>query len=158
MKFNKNSGSSKDVSEAVQTLVGAKTSFEGKVTGEDSICIDGGFKGTVEISGNLYINNRAKVEAEIKAKNIFIHGTVIGNVTALEHLNVGAKGRIIGDVQTKTLTVATGGILDGNCRMEKGLDKVQSGQSEKKDKKFGLLSRSEDAGKVVSGTGSRVQK
>jgi cytoskeletal protein CcmA (bactofilin family) len=57
------------------------------------------------------------VEAEIDAQYVAVHGQVQGNVLAQEELNIGPTGRISGDIQTKSLTVATGGYLDGCCRM-----------------------------------------
>ncbi|MFP4391410.1 MAG: bactofilin family protein [Desulfohalobiaceae bacterium] len=102
---------------SVSTLIGADTFFEGVFKGKDSICIQGEFKGGIQSDGNVYINQHARVEAEIEAQYVAVHGEVHGNILAQEELNIGPTGRISGDVQTKTLTVATGGYLDGCCRM-----------------------------------------
>ncbi|MGM0424708.1 MAG: bactofilin family protein [Thermodesulfobacteriota bacterium] len=103
---------------SVPTLIGTDTVFEGAFKGKDSICIQGEFKGSLQSEGNVYINQQARVEAEIDAQYVAVHGEVHGNIVAQEELNIGPTGRISGDVQTKSLTVATGGYLDGCCRMD----------------------------------------
>lgn len=99
------------------TLIGVNTSFEGRFTGHDSICIEGEFKGELISDSSIFINKSARVHAEVKAKNVFVHGEVEGNIRASEHLNIGASGCVRGDVDTRSLTVVTGGRLDGSCRM-----------------------------------------
>ena len=46
-----------------------------------------------------------------------VHGEVNGNVFSTEEINIGATGQVNGDVETKSLTVVTGGCLNGQCRM-----------------------------------------
>ncbi len=103
---------------SVPTLIGAETSFQGEINSSDSICIQGTFQGKLHSSGNVYINQSAWVQADIEAQYVAVHGTVQGNILAHEELNLGTTGRISGDVHTGTLTVNTGGILDGCCRMD----------------------------------------
>ena len=104
--------------ESAPTLLGSNICFEGKITGKDSVCIEGKFKGIVESQGNVYVNKKAKVQADIVAQNVFVHGEVIGNITAGEHLNIGPTGCIKGDVEIHSLTVITGGFLQGACKMK----------------------------------------
>lgn len=99
------------------TLIGSNTSFEGRFAGHDTICIEGEFKGELISDSSVFINKNARVQAEVKAKHVFVHGEVEGNIRASEHLNIGASGRVRGDVDTRSLTVVTGGRLDGSCRM-----------------------------------------
>ncbi len=111
--------------ESAPTLLGSNISFEGKLKGKDSICIQGNFNGIVESGGSVYVNKKAKVKADIVAQNVFVHGEVIGNITAGEHLNIGSSGRIRGDVETRALTVITGGFLEGACKMKTKNDTVE---------------------------------
>ncbi len=99
------------------TLIGADSSFEGIYKGTESIWIEGEFKGTLEGTKNVYVHEGARVEADIWAQFVMVHGEVHGNITSEEEINIGATGRVNGDVQTKSLTVVTGGCLNGQCRM-----------------------------------------
>ncbi|MCF8085763.1 MAG: polymer-forming cytoskeletal protein [Desulfohalobiaceae bacterium] len=109
-KSNNSSGDS-------TTLIGADSTFEGTYKGTESIWIEGEFKGTLEGTKNVYVHEGARVEADIWAQFVMVHGEVNGNITSEEEINIGATGRVKGDVATKSLTVVTGGCLNGQCRM-----------------------------------------
>ena len=111
------------------TLIGANCSIEGSYSGNDSICIQGEFKGRVECEENVYVNSGARVYADIIARFVAVHGEVKGNITAKEELNIGATGRITGDVFTPSLTVITGGFINGRCKMLSGENDLQANQS-----------------------------
>jgi cytoskeletal protein CcmA (bactofilin family) len=114
----------------VPTLIGANSSFEGEFRGSDSLCIEGRFQGRLETEGTVFINQRAYVQAEIYAQQVYVHGEILGNIYAQEHLNIGATGKVTGEVTTRSLTIATGGFLNGRCQMEaeQGTSAKQSGK------------------------------
>jgi cytoskeletal protein CcmA (bactofilin family) len=99
------------------TLIGADSSFEGVYKGSESICIEGEFTGSIQGTNNVYVHEGAQVKADIKASFVMVHGEVNGNISSEEEINIGATGRVNGDVETKSLTVVTGGCLNGQCRM-----------------------------------------
>jgi cytoskeletal protein CcmA (bactofilin family) len=108
---------SNHVSSDSTTLIGADSSFEGTYKGRESICIEGEFSGTIQGTNNVYVHEGARVQADIRATFVMVHGEVNGNITSEEEINIGATGQVNGDVETKSLTVVTGGCLNGQCRM-----------------------------------------
>ncbi len=114
------------IEDGTPTLVGKNSSFEGNFSGNDSICIDGVFKGYIDCKGNVFINKDAVVEGDIKGKNIIVHGRVQGNIIAKEEIIIGQKGKVIGDISTKIFTVETGGILHGKCQMNGGQEEAKN--------------------------------
>lgn len=110
------------------TLIGANTNFTGRFSGSDDICIEGQFTGEIRCEGSVYVNKSAVIQADIQAAHVYVHGCVQGNVQAREQLNIGENGRVDGDVQTKALTVLTGGHLEGSCRMY--VESVSAGDDE----------------------------
>lgn len=113
---------------ASPTLIGADSSFEGVYKGRESICIEGTFKGNIEGTNNVYVHEGARVTADIKANFVIVHGEVNGNIISEEEINIGATGRVNGDVQTKSLTVVTGGCLNGQCRMQAEESSIEEGE------------------------------
>ncbi len=111
------------------TLIGADSSFEGVCKGNESICVEGEFIGTIQGTRNVYVHEGAKVQADINAIFVMVHGVVNGNVFAEEEINIGATGRVNGDVMTKSLTVATGGCLNGQCHMAEKNGALEEGES-----------------------------
>lgn len=104
-------------SRKIDTVIGAEAVFAGVLLTKNSICIDGRFKGRLKGESHVIINKSATIEADITAEYIAVHGKVIGNITALTHLNIGVEGIIRGDVKAAAITIEKGGTLDGTCHM-----------------------------------------
>jgi cytoskeletal protein CcmA (bactofilin family) len=118
---------------ASTTLIGADSSFEGTYKGNESICIEGEFKGNIEGTNNVYVHEGARVTADINALFVIVHGEINGNITSEEEINIGATGRVNGDVQTKSLTVVTGGCLNGQCRMQAEENSIEESSIEQSE-------------------------
>ena len=102
----------------ISTLLGRGSEFEGKLTFEGTVRIDGVLKGEVVSEDVLIIGEGARVEAEIDIGEIIIQGTVIGNVRAKRSIEVLAPGRVNGDLTTPSLQIERGVIFEGRSFME----------------------------------------
>ena len=58
------------------------------------------------------------VKGDIKAEEILVAGTVYGNLTAGQRIELTESGRVLGDMITKTLVIDEGASFKGNCTME----------------------------------------
>lgn len=102
----------------ITTLLGRGASFEGKLTFEGTVRIDGRFKGEVFSDDVLVIGEGAIVEAEIDVGEIIVQGTVLGNIKAKRAIEVHAPGRIKGDIHTPSLQIDKGVMFEGRSFME----------------------------------------
>lgn len=102
----------------ITTLLGRNTAFEGKLTFEGTVRLDGRFKGEVFSDDTLVIGEGAVVEAEIDIGEVIIQGTVIGNVKAKRSIEIHAPGRVKGDLHTPSLQIDKGVIFEGRSFME----------------------------------------
>jgi cytoskeletal protein CcmA (bactofilin family) len=102
----------------ITTLLGRGATFEGKLTFEGTVRIDGRFKGEVFSDDVLVIGEGAQVEAEIDIGDIIIQGTVVGNIKAKRSIEIHAPGRVKGDLHTPSLQVDKGVIFEGRSFME----------------------------------------
>ena len=102
----------------ITTLLGRGASFEGKLTFEGTVRIDGRFKGEVFSDDVLVIGEGAHVEAEIDIGEVIIQGTVVGNIKAKRSIEIHAPGRVKGDLHTPSLQVDKGVIFEGRSFME----------------------------------------
>jgi cytoskeletal protein CcmA (bactofilin family) len=102
----------------ITTLLGRGASFEGKLTFEGTVRIDGKFKGEVFSDDVLVIGEGAIVEAEIDIGEVIIQGTVIGNVKAKRSIEIHAPGRVKGDLHTPSLQIDKGVIFEGRSFMD----------------------------------------
>src|SRR5580765_3017300 len=102
----------------ITTLLGRGAAFEGKLTFEGTVRVDGRFKGEGFSDDVMVIGEGAVVEAEIDIGEIIIQGTVIGNVKAKRSIEIHAPGRVKGDLHTPSLQIDKGVIFEGRSFME----------------------------------------
>ncbi len=99
------------------TLLGAGSEFEGKLTFQGSVHIDGKLKGEIVTSDELNIGQSAKVSAEISVGSILIHGEVNGNIKAKSLVELEATARVFGTIETPALVVKKGATFEGTTKM-----------------------------------------
>jgi cytoskeletal protein CcmA (bactofilin family) len=102
----------------ITTLLGRGATFEGKLTFEGTVRIDGRFRGEVFTDDVLVIGEGAIVEAEMDVGEVIIQGTVIGNIKAKRSIEIHAPGRVKGDIHTPSLQIDKGVVFEGRSFME----------------------------------------
>lgn len=110
----------------ITTLLGRGSQFDGKLTFDGTVRIDGRFKGEVFSEDVLVIGESAHVEAEIDVGEIIIQGTVVGNVTAKRSIEIHAPARVKGDLHTPSLQIDKGVIFEGRSFMETAQQSAKS--------------------------------
>ena len=102
----------------ITTLLGRGATFEGKLTFEGTVRIDGRFRGEVFTDDVLVIGEGAIVEAEVDVGEVIIQGTVVGNIKAKRSIEIHAPGRVKGDIHTPSLQIDKGVIFEGRSFMD----------------------------------------
>jgi cytoskeletal protein CcmA (bactofilin family) len=102
----------------VTTLLGRGSEFEGKLSFEGTVRVDGKLTGEIFTDDVLIIGEGAEVTAEINVGAIVIEGTVHGNIHAKRSVEIRTPGRVRGNIATPSLFIEKGVIFDGNCQME----------------------------------------
>ena len=118
--------SSATVSGEVTTLLGRGSEFEGKLSFEGTVRVDGKLSGEIFTDDVLIIGEGAEVSAEISVGAIIIEGTVHGNIHAKRSVEIHTPARVKGNISTPSLSIDKGVIFDGQCQME------QNGASQSK--------------------------
>ena len=111
----------------INTLLGRGSEFEGKLTFEGTVRIDGTLKGEVFSDDVLVVGEGAHVEAEIEVGEIIVQGTIVGNIRAKRSIEILAPGRVKGDITTPSLQIDKGVIFEGRSFMEGIADKLAGG-------------------------------
>jgi cytoskeletal protein CcmA (bactofilin family) len=102
----------------INTLLGRGSEFEGKLTFEGTVRIDGVLRGEVFSDDVLIVGEGARVEATIDVGEIIIQGSVTGNIKAKRSIEILAPGRVKGDLTTPILQIDKGVIFEGRSFME----------------------------------------
>ena len=124
MLRKKEDGVAASGNQALNTIIGRGTHFEGKMEVENSVRVDGVFKGELGCSGALTISQTGEVHAQISGKEIYINGVVHGTVRA-EKVHLDSQARFIGDIFASALSISEGAVFHGNCSMEAGEEETQ---------------------------------
>ena len=102
----------------VHTLLGKGSEFEGKLTFEGQVRIDGKFSGQIFTKDTLVIGEGARVNAEINAGTVIVNGVVEGNIRAAQLIELHTPGRVKGNMETPALSIDKGVMFEGSCKME----------------------------------------
>ena len=101
----------------LNALLGKGSDFQGKLTFEGSVRIDGRFTGEILTDGHLIIGEGAQVQAEIRVGTVQIYGNVTGNVTANDGVELHAPASLRGNIASPALHIDKGVFFDGACQM-----------------------------------------
>lgn len=84
----------------------------GNLESEQSIQIDGYVQGNIATEAEVIVTPTGRVQVDIKAGLVLINGLVEGTCQGGE-VNIQAKGKFKGTMQTQHLTIDKGGLLIG---------------------------------------------
>lgn len=102
------------------TLLGKGASFEGKLTFEGTVRIDGNFKGEIITDDVLMVGDSAKVEAEVRVGTAVVNGDIKGNITASKAVELHSPAKVRCDLSTPSLLIEKGVVFEGSCAMDEG--------------------------------------
>ena len=109
-----------EVSNTNDTIIGPTVNVEGDLASDGNVHIEGNVTGKVKSSNTVNIAPGAKITASVQAKNARIAGTLIGDVTIIENVEIIATAIIKGNISTNTISIEKGAAVNGNinCRKE----------------------------------------
>lgn len=129
------SASRKSADESITAYLGPDVDIEGTLRFENSVLIEGKFKGEIQSeNGTLVVGESAVVEADISGGFITVRGKVTGSVTASQRVHLQDRGVFSGQLTTPSLQMDESVTFDGSCSMPKqGAPSNKPQQKAKKD-------------------------
>src|SRR5262245_35019408 len=101
------------VNTEITTLLGKGSEFEGKLSFEGTVRVDGKRSGEIFTDDMLVIGEGVEVNAEINVGSIVIEGTVYGNIHAKRSVEIHTPGRVKGNIVTPSLYIEKGVVFEG---------------------------------------------
>lgn len=96
--------------------LGPGTSFDGVLSFEGTLHVDGQLAGTVFAqSGALLVGPQARVRAQIEVAELVLAGALVGDVVAHRRVELLPGGELTGNVTSPRLSIADGGRIAGRC-------------------------------------------
>jgi cytoskeletal protein CcmA (bactofilin family) len=108
----------------LKAYMGEDAVFNGSLSFEGTVRIDGKFEGQVKTADTLIIGETGQVSAEVMAGTVICKGRLEGTIIASEKIEIHANSQVAGSIKTPSLLVEVGAVLDGNCQMSAGEGKV----------------------------------
>lgn len=102
----------------LNALLGRGSEFDGKLTFEGTVRIDGTFSGEISTSDTLIVGEGARVQAEITCGSVIVHGEITGNIKAANSVELHRPGKVRGDITTPSLMVEKGVLFEGRSKMD----------------------------------------
>lgn len=153
MLGKKNAGNSVggSVGQTLNTIIGRDTVFEGQMKVDNSVRIDGKFKGDLVCTGSLTISQTGEVYAQLEGKEIYINGVVQGTLRA-EKVRLDSQARFVGDIHAAALVITEGAVFHGKSTMEaeKALGKEQVNNGIEKAKVGNGIAKNEKQEKKIA--------
>lgn len=112
------SPSLREVSADLNAFLGKGCEYDGKLTFEGSVRIDGKFSGEIFSNDILLVGEGAVVKAEIDVGTIIVSGVVEGNISAKKMVELKAPAFVKGTITTPALTIEQGVVFEGSSKME----------------------------------------
>ena len=101
----------------IKAYMGVDTVFNGSLTFDGTVRIDGKFEGEVHTNDTLIIGETGHLVAEISAGTIICRGRIEGTLIASKKVEIHANSRVVGNIKSPALYIELGGVLDGSCDM-----------------------------------------
>ena len=99
------------------SMVSKEVKIEGEIQGSENLQVEGRFKGTIKLAGDLYIGPTGVVDADIEADNVVVHGQLNGNVLARKQLQIQSSGKLVGDCTAQSIDIKEGALFEGRSKM-----------------------------------------
>lgn len=103
----------------IDTVLAEDIDFTGVITFEKPLKIKGKVTGEIKATGDLYIDDKAVVNAEIEANVVSSKGEVNGNIVAHSRVELFSTANVKGDIRTPEIEIESGSHFNGQCRMGK---------------------------------------
>jgi cytoskeletal protein CcmA (bactofilin family) len=97
----------------VASILGADLSFEGSISGEGELLVDGHVKGDIHVA-RLVIGEQAHVEGTVRGGAIEVRGQVTGNVEG-KAIHLLSSAHVEGDITHEQLSIDVGAFFQGRC-------------------------------------------
>jgi len=106
----------------IDALIGEGCTFQGVLTFEGCVRIDGHFRGRITAAGTLVVGAAAVVEADVDVASLIVLGGVLkGKVRASKNVEIYKPSKVYGDIDAPELAIDKGVVFEGRCIMANGV-------------------------------------
>jgi cytoskeletal protein CcmA (bactofilin family) len=110
----------RDAANGPTTYIAPTTKIVGTITGEGAYVFCGTVEGDCDINGPLTLAEGGQWQGTLRATDIIVAGTVVGDVVARQRVEIAGTARITGSLSGHSIAVAEGAIIEGEIKVMSG--------------------------------------
>ncbi len=111
---------------AETSLIGARISVQGKITGSGSLIVMGKIEGEIDLAGELVVSPPASLRGEIRAQAIAVAGAIEGQISVREKIHLEKTAAVSGEIHAGRISIADGAQLNGSVVMNRESGRKES--------------------------------
>lgn len=112
----------------IKAFLGSGSLFEGKLSFDEMVRLDGRFVGEIRSSDILVVGDTAEVEGDIHVGSLVLSGNFKGNIVASQRVELLYPARVDGVIETPLLKIDEKVVFNGEIKMT---DPVKKGAEAK---------------------------
>ena len=111
--------------------LGSSLHVKGDITGTEDLLIEGLVEGMIHLDGRkLTVGTKAKLTADINARDVVVYGYVNGNVRAKGRIEIKKDGSVIGNLTTAQIMIEDGADFKGSIEIDRsGVEEAEKNVS-----------------------------
>lgn len=108
------------VREVVAATIPTGLRIAGDVFSSDDLLVEGEIQGNIHVpNGTLTVAEHARVDADTRGKLIHVYGTVRGNISASERIDIGSSASVTGTISADCVLISDGAVVNGHIDMNR---------------------------------------
>lgn len=116
--FKSHASSANLTGETGRTLLGRSLNIKGDISGSEDLVIAGQFEGSLNVQGySVTVGPEGKVKADIQAARVIIQGSVHGNLSVRERVEIHKTGHVVGDIVAPGISIEDGAYFKGKIEI-----------------------------------------
>ena len=102
------------------SVIGKTITITGEITGSEALHVEGRVNGSIRFEGAyLNIGPDAVVKSTVNAREVVVRGSVNGNVSVSERIDIRSGGSLTGDVTAHSVSIEEGAYFKGSIDMRR---------------------------------------
>lgn len=102
----------------INAFLGSGTVYEGKLSFQGAVRIDGVFTGEITSDGSLIVGKDAVIEGTLQVGELLLSGKFTGQVAATRRVVIHKAGVLEGTVNAPALIMEDGAVMQGQVNMQ----------------------------------------
>ncbi len=119
----------------IKAFLGPGSRFEGKMSFDEMVRLDGIFSGEIKSSDTLIVGDSAEIDGSIRVGSLILSGSFKGEIKASTSVELRAPARVEGSIETPILKIDEKVIFNGEIKMSEVVKETTVKVSNPEEKK-----------------------